>query len=540
VLALGAAVQVLWPRPVASRAVPLGLPQGDQEIVWLYAATNAAAWQRLVTAASNAARRLAVEAPELGLHVDEEHAFPQQTTAVPELVFSFHRTPSRLHLRWYKLTSGLKTRDWVEALAGRTPPPLAIIGGSSSDLAIELAQALRDVSPRLGAGSPLLLLTTATAGEVEDPAGVRVPFNAIYPGRTFRFCFTNGQMARAVIDFLWSQPDLRPDADPVYLAMWEDDPYSVDLSDRFCEALRLPAARAVAHDWAWSAGFSMAGGLPLDFPSLRSSRFRLALPALPERIPYSVGSFSQPNRWEEEAVRGLLEKRGQHPEQRRPLLLLTASTQPARRFLRGLERAAPAEARRFVIATGDALAFNVFYRDRNLAWPIQDMPFPFVFFCHRNPVDAVAGFRPENGARATDPNEGSPATGTEDLLLYGDLVETLAQAAGREGAPPVKQNDPLPLPGSADQLGQVLRQASFRADGHVSLVPGGRTLFDDLGNRRSGTGEHVVCLRPDVRGDRILSRATIAVWSWRPEGRPGSRWHLSRDPLPVEYDEAAE
>src|SRR5436190_1329205 len=75
----------------------------------------------------------------------------------------------RLVFRWYKLTSDWKARDWVEALLKRRPPPLAIIGGSSSDAARELAWQLR----RQGAGlpeteRPLLLLTTATADRVTD------------------------------------------------------------------------------------------------------------------------------------------------------------------------------------------------------------------------------------------------------------------------------------------------------------------------------------------------------------------------------------
>ena len=55
----------------------------------------------------------------------------------------------------------------------------------------------------------------------------------LYPGRSFRFCFTNGQIAEAVTDFLWHQEDLRPDPGPVYLTFWEDDPYSEDLFNRF-------------------------------------------------------------------------------------------------------------------------------------------------------------------------------------------------------------------------------------------------------------------------------------------------------------------
>src|SRR5581483_1553891 len=90
------------------------------------------------------------------------------------------------------------------------------------------------------------------------------PLMDVYPSRSFRFCFTNQQMAQAVVDFVWSQPDLAPYGNPL-LALsavpaaavdpwmvlgplaahaqeshpsaaaleWDDDPYSIDLSNQF-------------------------------------------------------------------------------------------------------------------------------------------------------------------------------------------------------------------------------------------------------------------------------------------------------------------
>src|SRR5207244_7281810 len=115
---------------------------------------------------------------------------------------------------------------------------------------------------------PLLLITTATADEV-DLDQVRSELMRIYAGRSFRFCFTNQQMARAVIDFVWSQDDLRPDAEPIYLTCWEDDPYSTDLFNRFQQVLsgeayngprrRLRLAQAPAQVWSALAGFAVGG-----------------------------------------------------------------------------------------------------------------------------------------------------------------------------------------------------------------------------------------------------------------------------------------
>jgi hypothetical protein len=436
---------------------------------------------------------------------------------VPELALAVRGGKSWLRFRWYKLTSDLKAHDWVGALMRDRPPPLAVISGSSSDLAIELAQHLQEHCGQREA-APLLLLTQATSDEVRF-----VPLHRLYPGRTFRFCFTNRQMAEEVIDFLWSQDDLRPDADPVYVALWEDDTYSGDLTGRFLVALRQPALRAAAQDWAAVTAAAATGGWPLDPGGVARGQFRLATLPVWARVPYSVGAFARPNRWEADAAEKLAGSLTD--QQQRPLLVLPATSQPARRFLYGLSRNSPVEARRFIVATGDAIAFNTVYRDRDLAWPIQDLPFRLVFFCHRNPTDARAGFRPEGSGEPPNPNAGSPATGTEDLLLYADIVEALVQSAYQGSE----------VTASPGDLGVRLRETRLRDGGRLAVGGDGRPLFDANGNRNSGTGEHVVCLRPDVAGGRQLPRATITVWAWQPG--PEAHWRLSRPPLPVEYDE---
>src|SRR5207302_175475 len=159
--------------------------------------------------------------------------------------------------------------------------------------------------------------------------------------------------------------------------------------------------------------------------------------------------------------------------QKRPLLVLTGQSAPSRRFLRALVRSAPGMARQFVVATGDAIAFNNVYRDRGVAWNVQDLPVPLVFFCHHNPIDPDAGFRP------------------------------LQVHAGHGGPGPV-----------------------------------GTALFnpDGSGKRKSGTGEHIVSLRPHVQGGRVLPEATIAVWAWH--GQPGQKlsegeWRPVGEPLNV-------
>jgi hypothetical protein len=534
-LVLGAAALGLWPWPGDSLPRPEAVPSGDREVAWLYSATSASTWERFVTAAQNAAAR-----PDLGLSVDSSRAFPPQTTAVPEVALSVRGGSGRLLLRWYKLTSDWKTDKWVQALGRRQPPPLAVIGGSSSDPAIELAKCLQgQFAGSADPGStPLLLLTTATADEDARPDGSSVGLTDLYPGRSYRFCFTNRQMAEAATDFVWSHDALRPDGDTYYLVPWKDDAYSMDLAARFIDTLepRL-VARNVARAVAWQAGCAALGGVP----HLDGGPERWGSHGLSEWQPidFGVGTFDQPNRWEALIAQRIMAKRRTDPAGHSVLVLSAASAQPARRFLRGLMRLAPLQAQRFVVVTGDAIAFNTIYRDRNVAWPVQDLPFDLVLFCHRNPAEAAAGFQPEGDAvpTARTAADGHGDTGTEDVLLFGDIVEALVQATFEGGG----------LPASADELGARLRGIHWHpAERRVGPGSEGFPLFSEHGNRHSGTGEHVVWLRPQVEHGNIQPRATITVWFLEPEEstepvqhpRPGrtGRWQPSRDPLSVDYE----
>ncbi len=515
VLALGAAALVLWPRAQEVRPVPLG--EGDYEVVWLYQATSASAWERFVTAVKSAAERLNGESSERRFGLVDDGAFPRQTTAVPEVTLTLPGG-RRLAFRWYKLTSDQKTDAWVKALVTERRQPLAFVGGSSSDLARDLADRLADRANELGlASAPQLLLTSATADLVRAPDGAaEVPLNALYDGRTFRFCFTNRQMAAAVAEFVAARPELRPDAGPFYLVMWGDDPYSIDLTLRFREALGLWGAAA------WLSATPGTGGPPVNLAAACGGD--LSQP--PETVDYSVGAFDQPNRWEGPTIERILETKSWSPAQRRPLLVLAApSSSPARRFLRGLARAAPAEARRFVVATGDALPFNTVYRDRNVSWPIQDMPFDLVFFCHRDPVDPGAGFAAQDETHVAAADGAAPSTGTEDLLLFRDLVEALALAVATGAAP-----------ADGDALGRRLREARWDR-GRVAFGGEHPALFDETGRRRSGTGEHVVWLRPSGNGDRVRPSATVEVWAWLAGERAGRLWEL-RATLDARYEAA--
>lgn len=508
----------LWEKPVFARALPRPVPAGDHEIVWLNTATNGFTWERFVAAI----RQLSSSGNALGLKiVADENAFPRQTTAVPELAVTAMGGKGKIWFRWYKLTGEAPTSDWIQVLAARKPPPLAILGGGNTDRAQALAHELSALKERLPA-PPLMLLTTATADRVNrDSGGGGEDLMEIYPKRSFRFCFTNGQMAEAVTDFVWQRDDLRPDQQPIYSAWWDDDPYSADLFTSFHDLLgperfenvdRPRKLRAALRVWASTAGMPLGGWL---VPALEIDGQRKPPNSFwSMTIPFSVGTFNQPNPWEVHVASSLIDAYAQNPGQERPLLVLPANPQPAQRFLRALARTAPMEAGRFTVVTGDALDFNTVYRDRNLKWPVQDLPLNLVFFCHRNPVDPIA-FEPDSIETSSSPPDPGARTssGSQDLMLYRDIAESLVKAAYAGGA----------LVQTSDELASNLRAAQ---------LGDGRPLFDEKGNQPGKRGEYIVCLLPVRRGDWVAPEARLQVWKRDTDKHGRSQWL----PVPIAGD----
>jgi hypothetical protein len=341
-------------------------------------------------------------------------------------------------------------------------------------------------------------------------------------------------MAQAVIEFLRHRDGLWPDMDPVYMVHWRDDPYSGDLSRRFLEALRQPASVGAVGDWARAASIAAGSGPPFDLAHWSWGPFRLDTPAS-WGLPHSIGTFDRPNRMEvAEASRLMRRKLEYAPKQRQPLLILPGASGPARRFLVALRRASPDEARLFVVATGDAVAFNTIFRDRNIAWPIQDLPFRLVLFCHRNPVDPEAGFPLELLSTLHDSSElKGKLAGTEDLLLFNDLVDAVGFAWRRV----LRQGDVNVRSLTANVFAKAMRQTRWRRSvDRVTDEQQRLPFFDEQGNRRSGTGEHVVFLRPVSRGNAQLAEAVVEVWAWQTRAVDGRRHWLQRTGLSVYYD----
>ncbi len=515
---------LLYPGHALLRPVAVGA--GEQEIAWLYPATPPASWNRFIMALARAEKELAVIVPGLRVRIDGR-TFPEESAAIPEAALEWP-DGRRLILRWYKITSEQNVAHWLDALLRRDPPPIALLGGSTSDAAYRVLNTLRDQMSTLPPERwPLMLLTSGTADRwtpsPNDRPATAVDLLDLYPERTFRFCFSNAQMARATCDFIWSQPDLRPDSDPAYLIHWLDDAYSRDLVEGYLGALQNIAIRATLEDQTWALGCALAGGpgpfpggvLPLHRMGSQGSNFRLAVPHSRQLIDSSVGTFTLANRFEVEVSRYLLLDLTAHPHQRRPLLAVTGQLQSCRRFLREIVRSDPARGRRLVVTTGDAVTFTTLYRDRRTHWPIQDLPFALVAFAHQNPIDRNAGFPIDGTASPTE------TTGTDDLLLMKDVILALGLAfRDRPG-------ELIP-----ETLAARLHGLRYR-DGGIVEGPAGLPFFDARGGRTSGTGEHLLYLQPHFQGERVLPEATLRVYHWK---GPAS-WQPVGPPLEVVYDQ---
>lgn len=468
VIALALAVGLTVREQFRARpAQPPAVPDGDYEIAYIHTTTNPQTWERLVAAVFQMTR----ENPYI--QVDDSRAFLDQTAGVPEVVLIAPARPDKLRIRWYKLSSEVGNREWVKALAERSPPPIAFMGGGTSDRATELAVALNERTEWKGQ-RPLLVITTATANTVVEPETWRPEkLIKLYPDRSFRGCFTNEAMASAVVDFVWQSDELRPngpDGAHAHVLAWQDDPYSVDLAEQFETQFKT---RTV-------------GGKPVKIT--------------PERIGYSVGTFTDPNPPEREALDRVLDDLTRHGGGRE-LLVLPAVTQPARRALRSLAADSPLVGKRLVAVNGDGVSFNTVYRDGDIAWPIRELSIPQVYFAHQNPVAWTMGDGPADTHTLVPPN------GTDDVLLFADMIRVIGKA--------LYLGDRVT---NADELA-----VKFRPPPDHPLHRGER-FFNDDGERRRGTGEHVIVVKPQFDKDnRVMREALYEIHS-----RQGGNWQLVR------------
>ena len=508
----------------AAAAKPLPVPDGDREVAWLHIPTSGETWENFVWGMKRA--EMAAAGVPTGLRVDDSAAFPDRTTAVPEVVIARDGFAGKLRVRWYKVTNYAPTDAWVKSLAARGPAPLVVVGGWSSDRARELAEAM--AATAWPGPKPLLLMATATADAVypdEDSyaADYRPPTLIGLYDRSYRFCFTNRQMAEAVADFVLTDPALRPgpavlpgmrsvfgaagggwamlpwlaemntvppgvaafpDAPsarpgvPAFAVAWKDDPYSLDLSQQFREV------------------FAEQGALP--------GRPRLAVEST--LLPFSAGRFARPNPYEAQVVDHILANLPRRGE--RTVIVVPTVTAPARRVLGALAQGSPGAARRLVAVTGDGIPVNALYRDGEFAWPVRAIPIPLVLFTHTDPFDwdEANDHAPPPGYALRPPaRPGDTRSSTEDVLLFNTMARVLTRGAFPDGS------------------GRVVAGADALADRFAALAP---PFFDTAGNRLAGSGEHVVVLRPTPRVDGAVTYpdAVLDVYT-RGDGGPWLRIH---------------
>ena len=500
---------------------PVSLPAGDQEVAWINTSSSADAWSQFVIGLKRA------EMTVPGLAVDAGRAFPEQSTAVPEVVIRRPPHTGALHVRWYKTASDATTEQWVEALSRRDPAPLAVIGGWSSDQAYRMAVALNK-TPTWAGDRPLFLIAQATAERLgidpDDPAkppsspGRAPVLMAVYPGRSFRFCYTNRQMAAAVVDYLvrdltlmpgpvgwpgfrmlgagaagpWpataALADLAATGPAVFAVEWDDDLYSEDLANAFKDALEHRLART-------------------DNPHVKERPrsapvfVREAIPT----IPFSVGGFSRANPVEAAAVQEIA-ARLRPVGDRSVLIVPTGSSAPARRVLLALAERVPQAGRRVVAVTGDGLSVNTLYRDAEFAWPARSIPIQLVMFAHANPF----GWDAEGGPTPPAGYELKPRNGTSDVLAYNEMGRTLIDAAFPPNEPGANR-----VAARADDL---LRRLKELPGVRRATAAGPTTYFAENGDRRDAAGEHVVVLRPTARSSPSSADAVIEVHRPGPNG----------------------
>jgi hypothetical protein len=377
---------------------------------------------------------------------------------------------------------------------------------------------------------PVLLISFATAESDPRTAGRKII--DIYGGRSFRFSFANPRMVEAVLRFVRQNPQVwvHKHGEPAVLAgaagavdpwaalgllcasghyepyrlhtlHWKDDIYSGDLADAFRDEFARRRMPGIVNDDG--------------------------------ELPYSVGDFIHPTPAEQLAVSTLLSNHSPFPPH--TLLVLPGNAQRMRRLLGNLRSRAPLDVRNLLVVNGDALSFHTVYRDRDYVWNIQDLPFSLLFFAHRNPIDASSGFGWRGDAR-----QGMSTTGTHDLLLYRDIVESVLHAAFDTGR----------LLADADAFLNRLRATRWyesAADSkHAARVcnslihpwaANGSPLFDTAGNRLPFTGEHIVWLRPSYSGDRLDLVSKLSVWQ-TPANHSDTLWRLVEEPQEVSYNQS--
>lgn len=514
-LSLGLVLFLLfWWNPSVFKSKEEELSANQKEIAWVYPASYSSAWERLVSSGKLLANHPDTFLSKVKFETGSQ-TFPELTASVPYFKISHPDSSLTIVVKWYKISSDMKYENWMEKLFSRTIIPSAIVGGPTTDDAMAIVQAISKILAKIKVEKPPpLILTTASSNTLAKEfnatlgpnQGEDIGLMGIYPEKTFRFGFDNRIMSDAIIRLLWSNPDLKPDSDPVHIVLWEDDSYARDFVATFWASLNKQtiADGLAAYCWASSAvlaqqntNFAFLLAPPLHLLGKKASAFKMITPPIPQIIDSSIGVRYTANRFEKEALKFLLLDINLKPEQTQPLMVVGSQAVQARRFLRELSLSDPTLARKMVVVTGDTLSLNTVYRDREVAWPVSELPCKVVFFSHANPVSHDAGFRAINDWADTE--HLAKATSTEELIFSSQILEGL-------------------LPGlfvDTSDLSTQLKKLTW--DGERITVGKGVPLFDAVGNRNAGTGEFIGVLKPLLDPNDRTS-AKLEIWSLLSQG----------------------
>ena len=287
-----------------------------------------------------------------GCSLEVSSAFPSESATIPEFRVRF-KTKS-LIWRWYRDDEDSLV---TEKLLQRNPPPLALVGGTSTDSAKQLAESLALAKTSRFLEKPVLMLTTATADYLNYTGGSepkQIKLLKLHEGLTFRAGFSNNHMAKVLIDFLKSQSVWTGPLPAPWIMKWEDDPYATDLMKAF--------------HTSWE-----------NLPGLHKSTTEIPYSIA---IKSSIGGITRPNEDETYAASVFIERASKFTNLESNWLVLCGQILPSRRLLKVMSRGTESRMRGLTVVAGDTLGFNTIYRDWQELWPSIDLPYRLVFFCH--------------------------------------------------------------------------------------------------------------------------------------------------------------
>lgn len=376
------------------------------------------------------------------------------------LVVESPRTRRQIRFERHDVRGVSDTRAEVRRLGDGQPPPIAVVGSTTTVLTVALAEPLREE----GDAGPVLLVPWATAVMVQrsDPGRGEarrdpVPLIELDAGRTFRFCPNNRRLAESAVECLVARDDGRLPS-RVFLVVDPFDPYSDDLADCFRHAIRTRKPDVEIVERADAVDLP-SYARPLDLSPEPSA----AEVALADSIVAGVESAAGRTTW----------------------AVLPLQDHPARRMIAALRRRA---------------AWRTGSTDRS------DAPGTLRIVCgdaiERQALVGLAG-REGLSIWCASTSSAPPADPgvTDDTQALAEIALSLVWAVDRASS----------LAPASTEVRDALRRIDLAADDPLAF--GRRLAFEVTGERR-GDPERVLAVEPGT--DRPIEFARGAGGTWQP------------------------